>query len=43
MDDIRAIRELKSLGHTLARERQPDLDSVFFTELAETFHPVYPN
>jgi patatin-like phospholipase/acyl hydrolase len=41
MDDTRVIQDLKGLGHSLARDRQPILDPVFFDNPAETFTPIY--
>ena len=41
MDDARVIQDLKGLGHTLARDRQPVLEPVFFTAPAERFRPIY--
>ena len=41
MDDTRVIQDLKGLGFSLARDRQPVLDSVFFRQSAEAFVPVY--
>lgn len=41
MDDTRVIQDLKGLGHSFARDRQPVLESVFFTAPAETFSPIY--
>ena len=43
MDDSRVIKTLKGLGYTLARERQPILEPVFFLEPAEVFNPIYRN
>ena len=40
MDDTRVIQDLKGLGFSLARDRQPVLDPVFFTQPAEAFEPV---
>ena len=41
MDDTRVIQDLKGLGFSLARDRQPVLDPVFFNQPAEAFTPVY--
>lgn len=41
MDDARVIEDLKGLGHTKARERQPALETVFFDTPADVFEPVY--
>jgi len=41
MDDTRVIQDLKGLGHTKARDRQPVLEPVFFQQPAEGFTPVY--
>jgi uncharacterized protein len=41
MDDSRVIQDLKGLGHSFARDRQPVLDPVFFNKPAEAFEPVY--
>ncbi len=41
MDDTRVIQDLKGLGFSMARDRQPVLDPVFFGSPAETFVPVY--
>ncbi len=41
MDDTRVIQDLKGLGFSLARDRQPVLDPVFFSQPAEAFVPVY--
>jgi patatin-like phospholipase/acyl hydrolase len=41
LDDPRVIQDLKGLGYSIARDRQPVLDSVFFTGPAEAFEPVY--
>ena len=41
MDDARIIQDLNGLGHTLARDRQPVLDPVFFHAPAEPFSPEY--
>ena len=41
MDDTRVIQDLKGLGHTKARDRQPVLEPVFFDQLADPFTPVY--
>lgn len=41
MDDTRVIQDLKGLGHSFARDRQPVLDPVFFSQPAEAFSPVY--
>jgi len=41
MDDTRFIQDLKGLGYSFARDRQPVLDPVFFTQPAEPFTPVY--
>lgn len=41
MDDTRVIQDLKGLGHSFARDRQPVLDPVFFDRPAETFEPFY--
>jgi len=41
MDDTRVIQELKGLGFSFARDRQPALDPVFFSQLADAFTPVY--
>ena len=42
MDDAGVIQELKGLGHSLARDRYPVLESVFFHAPAGAFSPVYP-
>ncbi|MGI8739161.1 MAG: CBASS cGAMP-activated phospholipase [Gammaproteobacteria bacterium] len=41
MDDTRVIQDLKGLGHSFARDRQPVLDPVFFSHPADAFMPVY--
>jgi patatin-like phospholipase/acyl hydrolase len=41
MDDARVIQDLKGLGYSFARDRQPVLDPVFFGQSADTFAPVY--
>ncbi len=41
MDDIRAIQDLMGLGFSLARDRQPVLGHVFFSQPAEAFAPVH--
>ena len=41
MDDTRVIQDLKGLGHSFARDRQPILDPVFFYAPARTFTPIY--
>jgi patatin-like phospholipase/acyl hydrolase len=41
MDDTRVIQDLKGLGFSFARDRQPVLDPVFFSQPAEAFVPVY--
>ncbi|MBD1919440.1 MULTISPECIES: CBASS cGAMP-activated phospholipase [Cyanophyceae] len=41
MDGVSAIKDLKGLGFSHARERFPSLEKVFFTELAESFEPLY--
>ncbi len=41
MDDMRVIQDLKGLGHTKARDRQPVLEPVFFYQPADAFMPVY--
>lgn len=41
MDDTRVIQDLKGLGHSKARDRQPVLDPVFFDKPAEVFTPIY--
>ena len=41
MDDTRVIQDLKGLGFSFARDRQPVLDPVFFSHPAEAFTPVY--
>jgi len=41
MDDSRVIQDLKGLGYSFARERQPVLDPVFFNGPADAFEPVY--
>ncbi|MGH8250086.1 MAG: CBASS cGAMP-activated phospholipase [Steroidobacteraceae bacterium] len=41
MDDARVIQDLKGLGYSFARDRQPVLDPVFFTQPAADFVPVY--
>lgn len=41
MDDTRVIQDLKGLGYSFARDRQPVLDPVFFTQPAAAFVPVY--
>ncbi len=41
MDDARVIQDLKGLGRSFARDRQPVLEPVFFSAPAETFSPIY--
>lgn len=41
MDNTRVIQDLKGLGHSKARDRQPVLESVFFDKPAEVFMPIY--
>ena len=41
MDDTRVIQDLKGLGHSFARDRQPVLDPVFFHAPAKAFTPIY--
>ena len=41
MDDARFIQDLKGLGYTLARDRQPVLEPIFLTAPAEEFSPIY--
>lgn len=41
MDDTGVIQELKGLGCSLARDRQPVLDPVFFSQPAEAFVPFH--
>ncbi len=41
MDDARVIQDLKGLGHSLARDRHPGLEPIFFTAPAEAFYPIY--
>ena len=41
MDDIRLIQDLKGLGHTKVRDRQPILEPIFFDQPAGIFTPVY--
>lgn len=41
MDDTRVIQDLKGLGHSKARDRQPVLEPVFFNQPAEVFTPIY--
>ena len=41
MDDARVIQDLKGLGHSMARDRQPVLRPIFFNAPAETFCPIY--
>jgi len=41
LDDTSRIRELKGLGYTLAREREPHLASIFFHAPADRFDPIY--
>ena len=41
MDDARVIQDLKGLGHSFARDRQPVLEPVFLTVPAEEFSPIY--
>lgn len=41
MDDARVIQDLKGLGHSMARDRQPVLEPVFFGETAEPFTPIH--
>jgi hypothetical protein len=42
MDDTRVIQDLKGLGHSKARDRQPVLEPVFFNEPADVFTPIHP-
>jgi hypothetical protein len=41
MDDTRVIQDLKGLGYSMARDRQPVLEPVFFGQPAEPFTPFY--
>ncbi|MBW4528519.1 MAG: patatin-like phospholipase family protein [Phormidium tanganyikae FI6-MK23] len=41
MDGTSAIRDLKGLGYSFAREQFPSLKPVFFTTPAEPFEPLY--
>lgn len=41
MDDTRVIQDLRGLGYSLARDRQPVLYPVFFNSPAEAFTPIY--
>jgi uncharacterized protein len=41
MDKVSAIKDLKGLGFSYAREQFPRLKSVFFDTPAEPFEPVY--
>jgi patatin-like phospholipase/acyl hydrolase len=41
MDDTRVIQDLKGLGYSYARDRQPVLSPVFFYTPAKAFIPVY--
>ena len=41
LDDPRIIQDLKGLGHTKARDRQPVLEPVFFYGPADAFTPIY--
>lgn len=41
MDDTRVIQDLKGLGHSKARDRQPALEPIFFNQPAEVFTPIY--
>ncbi|MCC6579434.1 MAG: patatin-like phospholipase family protein [Phycisphaeraceae bacterium] len=41
MDDTRVLQDLKGLGYSFARDRQPILDPVFFDTPAEGFIPVH--
>ena len=41
MDDARVIQDLKGLGHSFARDRQPVLAPIFFNAPAESFYPNY--
>ena len=41
MDDSRATRDLKGLGHAKGRDRLPVLEPVFFDAPVEGFTPVY--
>lgn len=41
LDDMRAIQDLKGLGHSMGRDRLPLLDTVFFDYPAEEFTPIY--
>lgn len=41
MDSVFAIKDLKGLGFTYAREKFPSLESVFFSYPAELFTPIY--
>ena len=41
MDDTGVIQDLKGLGHSLARDRQPVLNPVFFAARAKPFTPIY--
>ena len=42
MDDVGVIQDLKGLGHSLARDRLPVLEPVFFTAPAGAFSPIHP-
>jgi len=41
MDDTRVIEDLRGLGYSYARDRQPVLTPIFFSRPAEAFSPVY--
>lgn len=41
MDDARVIQDLKGLGFSLARDRQPVLHPVFFGRPADAFEPIH--
>ena len=42
MDDARVIQALKGLGHSVARDRHPVLEPVFFNTPADAFSPIHP-
>ena len=42
MDDARVIPDLTGLGHAMARDRLPALESVFFRSPADAFVPFHP-
>ncbi len=41
LDDTSSIGKLKGLGYSLARDRAPVLEPVFFQTPAEAFHPLH--